>query len=289
MSTAIAKNITFREYRAAEGLNLSWLAQMDVSPKAFKVNAGLPDSVALRLGRLNHLCTLEHDLFQQEGLVWPGGMTRPKTGEPRPTTNKSSSDYKEFKAKHEAAGRSVVDQSDINLCEHIRSGILSHPVASRHLADTQNELSIFWTHPMGVPCKSRIDALSSWSISDLKFMRDITPAKVNRAIVDYGYDSQASFYSDAVFALTGERRPYFIVAAEKKEPFDVVVYELDDAILGLGRQKCNRWMERYVECMESGLWPGISDQKPIKAELGEWAYRELDDGKIYIDGQELAV
>lgn len=289
MTTALAttKSDLFEEYRLAPGLNHTLLSEMDTSALACKTNAGKPSTLALRLGRLNHLCTLERDLFEESAVVWPGGMTRPKSGEPRPTMNKNSLDFKEFKAEQELVpGRVVVDQSDIDLCERIRIAILTHPTASQYLSETRNELSIYWKHRFGIGCKSRIDALGATRILDLKFLRDLRPHKVNRAIIEYHYDSQAAYYSDAVFALTGERRPYYIIAAEKKQPFDVVVFEMDDEVLRLGRSKYERWMTSYIKCIESGIWPGISDT-PVKVEIPQWHYEEELTKAISLEGMEI--
>ncbi len=287
--TAKSFTVPDANYRSSAGLNITHLERMAISPLAFKVNDDLPRTNSLRLGTINHLCSLEHEEFQRRVVVWKGGMTRPKSGEPRPTTNKSSADYKEFKAKHEAAGDLVVDQPDIDLCERIRRAVWSHPVAGRMLDRASLERSIYWEHELGVACKSKIDVLAHDCLADLKFLRDITADKVNRAIVSYMYHCQGAFYVDAVEALTGERRPYHIIAADTKEPFDVVVYHLDDSILALGRQAYTGWMKQYIECEKSKLWPGISDTV-VKAELPQWAYDDWIDAEIVMpDGEVVSV
>ena len=89
-----------------------------------------------------------------------------------------------------------------------------------------------------------------------------------------------------MFDLTGDKKPYFIVAAEKTEPLDVVVYEIDDAILDHGRHKYERWLRRYLACKESGIWPGISD-RPVKAELPNWYYEDEITKGISTEGMEV--
>jgi len=89
-----------------------------------------------------------------------------------------------------------------------------------------------------------------------------------------------------VFALTGERRPYYLVAAEKTEPLDVVPYLIDDAALDLGRQKYERWLRRYLQCKKDGIWPGNSD-RPIKVELPNWAYEDEITKGISMEGMEV--
>lgn len=286
MSTT-SKQDTFAEYRKEPGLNKSWLDRMGTSPLHFKVNPQREDTPALDIGRLIHLCTLEHELFLDSVVVWGGGRTKPTKALPegRPTWNKNSSDYKDFHETQTAAGKTVVEASDIVLCERIRTSVLKHPVASKLFDVGQSETSIYWTHPLGVDCKSRIDFMGATTV-DLKSARDLTPDAFNRAILNYGYHIQAAFYADAVEALTGEKRPYSIVAVEKCEPFDVVVYELDDMILDLGRQTYTRWIERYVECLETDSWPGIGPEA-IKAELPPYAYHDFDDVNIFVDGKEV--
>ena len=279
-----AKQDLFSDYRNAEGVNKSWLELMETSPLHFKENAPRPFSQAFDIGRLIHLCVLERDLFVSSTVVWEGGKTKPTKKDPegRPTMNKNSQAYKDFAADAEANGKIVVDSDDIWICNRIRDAVYNHPVARNLLDVGKRETSIYWTHPLGVKMKSRIDHMGPTTV-DLKSARDLTPRKFNRSILDYGYHTQGAMYSDAVEAETGEKRPYSIIAAEKVPPFDVVVYELDDMILDLGRQTYTRWLERYVECMMHDTWPGIGAD-PIKAELPAWAFDQMEDGTIYVDG-----
>lgn len=287
---AVARQEPFQDYCNEDALNRGWLEKMDTSALHFKENTPKPLTAALDIGRLIHMCSLQTELFHDLAVVWSGGRTKPTKALPegRPTWNKNSADYKDFKETQEAAGKIVMDAEDIVLCNKVREAVHGHKVAGELLREGDRELSIYWDHPIyGVRCKSLIDHMGA-TTCDLKSSRDIRPHKFNRSILEYGYDVQGAFYTDAVKALTGETRPYAIIAVEKSPPFDVVVYDLDDAILSLGRQKYTRWLERYLECMESGEWPGIEPDR-IKAELPEYAYNEFDDGKVFLDGMEVAI
>lgn len=278
----------FADYITGEGVNCSRLKLMSWSPAHYNAFRDRTDTDALRMGRLVHLCVLENELFRERTTVWQGGMTKATKAKPaRPTMNKQSLAYKEFAAECAANGVEVIDESDLRLCENIHRAVRTHPMASMYLSEGEAELSIYWTHPFGPKCKSRIDFLGE-TICDLKTVRDLRSHKFGRSCHDYQYHVQAAFYQDAVEQLTGEKRPYMIIGVEKFSPFDVVCFRMPDEALALGRQIYTEWLRKVIECDASGHWPGICDTEDV-VELPSYAYTDLDDGKAFIDGVEVAI
>lgn len=275
MTPARAEYITFSDYRAAEGINGSWLKEMGTSPLHFHTapTRERKDTPALRIGRPIHTAVLEPELFDAVTAVWEGGLT--KKGEP--TMSKNSSDYKRWAKAMAAEGRQPLEADEQWLCRRIRRAVMEHPIASKMVADAEPELSIFWTHPIGIERKSRLDLLRrARFVADLKTALDISPEKFGRQAHKLGYHVQGADYQDAAKALTGLTLPYYIIAVEKVEPFDVAVYELPDAILDVGRAKyCNN-LRKVKECRETGIWPGVGDDIQT-LEFPPWAF---DDEEV---------
>lgn len=276
--TAQGRSYSFQQYAALDRVNFSRLKWMDYSPAHYLANPP-QETKSLSDGRLIHTCLLEPQVFERTTAVWEGGPT--KDGKHSMST--STTAYKEFKAECEKTGVQVISPGLRGVCRRITRGIMEHDVASHYFEGGNAEISIEWTHPLGVECKSRIDYLGQDRIVDLKTSADIHPRKFNRSVLNYKYHAQAAFYRDAVHALTGDKLPFFIVAVEKCAPYDVAVYELDDAVLDLGRKLYMSWLERLVECKAKGYYPGIFEE-PTKVELPNWAYEEFEDDTLYIDG-----
>lgn len=285
---ARAQQEPFGDYRAASGVNFSRLKRMEWSPAHYMCEVEREDTPDLALGRLLHLSVLEPSLYQALVLDsddWPGGMT--KGPKPRPTTNKQSDAYKEWAAARRAEGRILSTRSDMDLHQRVHDAVRSHPVAAMYLSwPGQAEVSIYWQHPLELKCKSRIDWLGDRAILDLKSTRDIRPHDFARSAYRYRYHAQAAYYQDAVKALTGERRPYLIVAVEKTPPFDVVVTEVPDDALAAGRAMYQDWMLRVLECQETGEWPGVSLEQTV-LELPPYAFSDMDDAALIVGGKEI--
>lgn len=278
--------IPFAEYCKREGLNNSSLKHMDISPKHYHARDLRPhkDTAATKIGRPIHTAVLEPELFDSGVTVWKGGHTK----DGKPTTSKNSTEYKSIAALAAMSGKEILDAKQVAICHRVAEAVSLHDDASRILSGGQAEMSIFWDHPLGFKCKSRIDYLRPDLFADLKSAVDITPEGFGRAAHKFGYVRQGAFYQDAVRAATGLLLPFYIVAVEKCEPFDVAVYEVPDELLGQGRNQYQDHLVQILRCTESGIWPGVCPTTQT-LELPAWAYNELDDATIVIDGERIAV
>jgi hypothetical protein len=92
-------------------------------------------------------------------------------------------------------------------------------------------------------------------------------AQVRARAADYGYAAQLAFYHDGAVQnrlIDGSQRPY-IIAPQKSEPYDVVVFQLKPETLEAGRAIYRALLQRLVECTEANYWPGVA---PELQELG---------------------
>lgn len=274
MTPARAESIPFSDYRAAEGINGSWLKAMGISPLHFQAYTKRKDDPTEPQtdGRHIHTCCLELALYEATTCTWEGGVTK----DGKPTKSKNSTAFKEYRAAMESQGKEVLSGYKDWLYRRIRSAVHEHQPARDLVTSAQAELSVFWTHPIGLEMKSRLDLLGSNFVADLKTAADITPEGFGRAAHRYGYGVQGALYQDAAQALTGSKLPYYIIAVEKCEPFDVAVYELGDDILAMGRSQYCDNLRKVKACRESGEWPGIAPSVQ-SLEFPPWAYTDDDD------------
>lgn len=277
--SAIAKTIPFAEYLADPSLNNSWLKRMGKSEKEFWHNEPRRETPALRIGRPIHTRILEPDKFARSIEVWRGGMT--KAG--KPTTSKNSSEYKDLVKSAELDGRQVLDESEADLCEAMAAAVNSHKIAGKYLSGGKAEESIFWTNKFGLKCKIRVDMLHKWGLVDLKSTIDVGRDNFGRSSHRFEYHVQGALYQDGVFALTGNRIPVYIVAIEKTLPHDIVVYEVTDDALNLGRSVYEDRMAKVRACRESNEYRGVSDEVCV-LELPDYAYTQHLDAAIDWNG-----
>ncbi|MFC9753011.1 PD-(D/E)XK nuclease-like domain-containing protein [Streptomyces sp. NPDC056921] len=168
-----------------------------------------------------------------------------------------------------AAGGVPLLADEYDQVQAMADAIRRHPVASALFAPDsgQPEQSLFWRDQQtGVMRRARFDWLPDprngrLIIPDYKTCRSADPVALARAIDEYGYHQQADWYRAGARAagLGDEHTAFVFVCQEKTAPYLVTVVELDATALRIGAAKNRRAIESYARCMESGYWPGYSD------------------------------
>lgn len=184
-----------------------------------------------------------------------------------------------------AAGRSPVLASEWTTVAAMADAIKAHPIASRLLtADGgRSEQSMFWqdTDPFTgrtVWLRGRLDRLPAIPtttgrliVCDYKTAASADAGSFSRSAANYGYHQQAAWYLDGTRALCGVDDPAFVfVVQEKDPPYLVNVIELDTTALDIGRARNRAAIERWIECTDSGVWPGYSTDVELVS-LPRWA------------------
>jgi hypothetical protein len=163
----------------------------------------------------------------------------------------------------EYAGRDVVivDPDTRDTVRAIADSVWRHPVARRVLSQGEPELSFFGEID-GIPCKARTDWLNDRTgiIADIKTTNDASPAGVARSVANYRYHVQNSFYTDVTAADGFHVESFVFIFVEKTPPYLVGVYVLDTEALDVGREEYQRDLATYKECVETGIWPGLSER-----------------------------
>ncbi|MTH33034.1 hypothetical protein GL279_00280 [Paracoccus limosus] len=139
----------------------------------------------------------------------------------------------------------------------------------------------------GVMCRARIDhapedpRLPLW---DLKTAVDASPQAVQRAIMAYGLDFQASHYVETWKAATGEDRKFNFLFVEKEAPHECCIVQLGGDSMVMGRKRTARAREMWRHCLTTGLWPGYPAEI-VQMDLPEfyqarWLERETFEAEV---------
>ncbi|HEY3494779.1 MAG TPA: PD-(D/E)XK nuclease-like domain-containing protein [Polyangiaceae bacterium] len=259
----------FADYADLPGVNWSTLKHILRSPLHYQhaLKAPPKETAAMRFGTAVHVAALEPQQFRLRYLV------EPDFGPLQSSKNRQKRD--EWRSENE--GALFLDQDDYDRIQAVASAVRAHPAARRLIEDIEVELPIQWTdRATGVLCKGRVDGVGRTYIIDLKTTTNAEPWAFASSAAKLLYHAQQAFYVEGYRAAHNEVRGAVLIAAESVAPFDVVVYELEDEPLGVGRELYEQALVRLVECERTGSWPGISpDILPFK--LPKWASPNDDD------------
>lgn len=279
MHAQVIERLPFEEYVRLDGVHSSTLKSILVSPRAYRAAVDRPreDKDTLRLGRAGHTASLEPDRFLLEYAVFTAknddGKSRIRRGEVWDKFCEANAD------------KTILTVSQYETAIRVRDAVRSHAVAGGLLTEKgRAEVTVEWVHEAtGLRCVSRIDWLCS-ALCDLKLTRDPLPDSFSRDAAKYGYAFQLSMYREACRVSGLGELPTKIIAAQNCEPFDVVVYDLDEEILSHGREQFEIAMIKLATCLESNTWPGVAPNEEMALRLPAWATPSLADEPITIDG-----
>ena len=120
----------------------------------------------------------------------------------------------------------------------------------------RNEVSIYWDW-LGQKCKARLDSIlvDEGIVLDLKSTDSIDPTLFTKKVVSLGYDFQAGYYTKAAEEAYGKPFRFIFVAVERKPPYDVDLFEVDQEMMEEGLVKCIAALRTYSTCKSLDMWP----------------------------------
>lgn len=147
------------------------------------------------------------------------------------------------------------------------------------------EQSLFWPDgEFGIWRRARLDWVPTWFypdgrlvIADYKTCASADPVKLQRTLVDQGYDQQAAWYADAAVALglAPEGVAFVFVFQEKTPPFVVSTLMADVVVLERGRALNRLAMALFAECRRTNRWPGYVEGVGVLS-LPRWVESEFE-------------
>jgi len=130
---------------------------------------------------------------------------------------------------------------------------------------------------------SRPDTVSfDGSVSDYKKIntagRPFTCHVVDRRIEQHGYHQQLGLAVEAFERLTNETPSIAsIVAQWDQAPHHVILREIGEEAINIGRFHNRRALDRFHECLTSGHWPGPGDDVGAFQPSEWWWQRAIDE------------
>jgi hypothetical protein len=133
-----------------------------------------------------------------------------------------------------------------------------------------------------VECQSMFDRLNvdNGKIYDLKFTTSAHDRAVAAKINDMGYDIQEAFYTKALETLVPSlagRIEFVFIFVESVAPHRISLAKLSGMNHSIGMSKVERAINKWSECLGSGMWPGYSPNI-ISVDPPPWALAaEMND------------
>jgi len=128
----------------------------------------------------------------------------------------------------------------------------------------ESELSLFWQdEETGIWLKCRPDFLpyDCKFVPDYKTAVSANPRTFYGDFLKFGYFVQAAMYRQGIKAVTGiDVESFFFIVQEKEEPFISQPFLPSMRLVDWGDKVIRNGIQKYVECQESGLWPGYTDK-----------------------------
>jgi len=268
MESIIHRGWPADDYHAHPSLSSSLIGRLLQSPAHYRaaLTAERKQTPAMLLGSAVHCAVLEPDDFLIRYARAPEGDGRTKA-------------VKEAKAELAAAGVEVLAADHWDAVTGIRDAVRAHRLADTLLTNGEAELSALWTDPdAGVDCRLRADWVNTAHaqplLVDLKTTQDASPNGFAKSCASYGYHRQHWWYCEGWERVTGEVPAFIFVAVEKEPPYAIGVYTLDDEAVAFGAEQCRQAIRTYVECVETGRWPGYAPDQIQTLSLPAWATRK---------------
>lgn len=168
----------------------------------------------------------------------------------------------EFWRSMEADPRDELEPAAWQTILEMGAALIQDPAACAVMAG-EPEVTMAWQDDQtGIWVLSRPDTVSfDGMMSDYKRIntqgRPFTHWVVDRRITDHGYHMQMALGAEAFQRLTGSAPDAVgIVAQWDARPYHVILREIADEELGIGRWQNARALARFAECYRSGSWPG---------------------------------
>ena len=263
------------EYFAIPAASASRLSLLKRSPAHMKAAELHPrDSKAFRLGTLIHQAVLEPNLFESMGYV------RGPEGDRRTKAVKAA--WAQMFEEH--GDDAVLKPDEYDTIMEVNRAMVAHSGA-RDLIDRKghSEVTIMWRDPeTRVPCKGRIDFLPDDldTIVDVKSTQNADPHAFSKSYYQYRYYGQMAFYLEGLTNLGEARSGATIIAVEKTPPNCIVTFRCDEGSLDAGSEENRRLLHKYAECLETGAWPGYT-QDIVDLSIPSYGFYNIDE---YLNG-----
>jgi len=225
----IIRGLPARDYHARQEVSSTHVRNLLQCPQLALYRQANPiQSKALAFGEAFHTAMLEPIRFKKKYKPAPIGDKR---------TTKVREAWDDLKKKHPNA--TILKTDEFDDLKGMRDSVMNHRQGGKFLrAGGDIEVTLLGHHKYTeTDLRCRCDILLDDMIVDLKSTVDASPGGFARSVSRYGYHIQAAFYQMIVEQVTGKLLPFRFIVVEKKAPYLVGVYDLDERYMERGRSK----------------------------------------------------
>lgn len=256
MQPGVYDNIANADYHGGPGVSKSGLDIIRRSPMHFHAAMHAPERTptpAQAIGTAFHMLLLEPHEFESHYVVAPKFDRRTKDGK---------AEYEAFQVAN--AGKQLLDNEGMEQLLGMAHSVRQHKAANALLTGVPGkaETSVYWNDPVtGELCRCRPDYWRDDNIVvDVKTTDDASLDGFSKSLVNWRYHVQHPFYCDGIAAATGSAPEAFVfLVVEKKPPYAVAVYSLDNESIELGRVEYRADLDLFAQCKRENAWPGYGE------------------------------
>lgn len=284
----IYRDIPFPAYAACDAVNASLLKEFIKSPAHAADYRKRPESSSRQFafGTGTHAWLLEPHRFSDYVVV--ATQCEAITGKGRRCSNAGTKlcDGEWFcgvrghcPGDPDEVDRTIVTVEEFEQIQLAADQLCRHTAACRLLTTPgDNELTILARDPdTGLLLKARLDLYRPQfrTLIDIKTTKSAQYNLFAADIGKLGYDLQAGFYHWVARLAGLEVDHVGFIAIEKTRPYLPDAFRLSDNLVETAGAACRRLLIGVKACMESGEWPGYSDEfRDI--DVAPWRYELLE-------------
>lgn len=281
-------------YRSLRYMNPSTLVHGCKSMKHLKIamDGDYPEETdAMRLGTGIHALLLEPDDFEERFAVMPAyeldddnlrsAKRKDESIEERRTDSKATSYYKgkakEFCAAN--AGKTILKRAQYDSALHCIESIRSREYMRKKIDESEKEVTLIGEIG-GVPFKGRVDLLRRKRplIIDLKTTANVEKFTFGRQFVNLKYDIKLAIYRELATQAIGKRPDVAVITQEPSGDFDNAYVPVPDIVLDNAWSKVLMLVSKYIQCINSGVWPGVDGGKDrYELAIPNWAMEDDEE------------
>lgn len=221
-------------------------------------------TAALDFGSAFHTLAGEPKLFKEKYAKAPVCDRRTKEGKEI---------YARFEAQNQ--GKTILKSDEFDALDGMLASLIQHKIGLALLTGGMAEVSAFWTdQETGIACKCRPDYLRTNDvIVDIKTAEDASQDAFQRTLSLYGRHIQTAIYLDGLTAITGRKFTNFVhLVIEKKPPYAIAIYSLDDDSIEQGRREYKNLLKQYSFCQKLDHYPAYPEEVQTVS-LPTWAVK----------------
>jgi PDDEXK-like uncharacterized protein DUF3799 len=262
-------------------MSRSDLCEFDRCPSRWIAGYEDDGSRATRWGQLMDCMVLAQTRFEKQYAVAPATYCESDTQIAK-KWNRQAAVCKAWEADAELEGKIVVKNAEHERAIEACGTLLQDTELESILLNSHREVMVTADYRdketgIVVPVKCLIDIVPDavGFLVDFKTCANAAPRPWAKAVFERDYHTQAALYLDLWNAATNVGRDEFRhILQENFEPWQVAKRIVSVEFVSLGRQKYQRILKRYAECLKSGAFPNYEDRERNHLVIGGWGVTE---------------